>query len=169
MQAPSRQASGTGTYVAATILIAIGVMALVGNLAGSSLVGEAVPLGIGLIFIVAYATRRQYGFLVPGGILTGLGAGILAGSMLGVLDTGVPVVLGLSLGFLLIYLVDVILAGNRDRFWPLIPGGILLLVGGGLATQTTGVLQRLGLWSPVVLIVIGVWILIARARTARKE
>jgi hypothetical protein len=169
MQAPSRQASGTGTYVAAAILIAIGVMALVGNLAGSSLVGEAVPLGIGLIFIVAYATRRQYGFLVPGGILTGLGAGIVAGSILGVLNTGVSVVLGLGLGFLLVYLVDVILAGNRERFWPLIPGGILLLAGGGLATQTAGLLQQLGLWSPVVLIVMGVWILIARVRTARKE
>jgi hypothetical protein len=170
MQAPSRQASGTsGTYVAAAILIAIGVMALVGNLAGSSLVGEAIPLGIGLIFIVVYATRRQYGFLVPGGILTGLGAGILAGSLLGVLDTGVPVVLGLGLGFLLIYLVDVIGAGNRDRFWPLIPGGILLLVGGGMATQTEGVLRQLGLWSPVILVVIGVWILLAHARPAGKQ
>ena len=124
MQAPSRRASGTsGSYVAAAILIAIGVMALVGNLAGSSLVGEAIPLGIGLIFILVYATRRQYGFLVPGGILTGLGAGILAGSLLGVLDTGISVVHGLGLGFLLIYLVDVIQAGNRDRFWPLIPVG----------------------------------------------
>jgi len=170
MEASSRRASGTsGSYVAAAILIAIGVMALAGNLAGSSLVGEAVPLVIGLVFIVVYATTRHYGFLVPGGILTGLGAGILAGSLLGILDTGVSVVLGLGLGFLLIYLVDVIQAGNRDRFWPLIPGGILLLVGGGIAGQTAGLLRQLGLWSPAVLILIGILILIARARPFRKE
>jgi hypothetical protein len=169
MEAPSRRASGTsGSYVAAAILIAVGVMALAGNLAGSSLVGEAVPLVIGLVFIVVYATTRHYGFLVPGGILTGLGAGILAGSVFGVLDTGVTVVLGLGLGFALIYLVDVLQGGDRDRFWPLIPGGILLLVGGGMATQTAGVMQQLGLWSPAVLIVIGAWILIARARPAPK-
>jgi len=38
-----------------------------------------------------------------------------------------------------------------------------------MATKNSGLLQQLGLWSPGVLIAVGVWILIARGRGIRKE
>ena len=155
---------GSGAYVGAAILIVIGSLTLLGNLYGNQYTGEAIPLGIGLAFFVAYALTRKYGFLVPGGILTGVGGGLLVATLLGASDDGAYVVLGGGLGFLTIYAFDAIVNRAANRWWPLIPGGIMLLVGGGLATQNEGVIKQIGTWSPLLLIVLGLWIVIASTR-----
>ena len=120
---------------------------------------DIIVLVIGLVFAGAYAATRRYGLLIPAGILSGLGAGILLE------DFGVtrePVVLGLGLGFLAIYGVDLATSRSpqRARWWPLIPGAILIAVagaGGVLGDEGGRTIQQA--W-PVILIVIGAWLLV---------
>ena len=120
---------------------------------------DAIVLVIGLVFVAAYAATRRYGLLIPAGILTGLGAGILLE------DFGVtrdPVVLGLGLGFLAIYGVDVVArrSPQRARWWPLIPGAILIAVagaGGAFGDEGGRAIQQA--W-PIILVVIGAWLLL---------
>jgi hypothetical protein len=164
---PRQTPRASGGYVGAAILIVIGLVALVANLTGMNIGGESVVLVIGLAFIVAYVMTRHYGFMVPGGIMTGLGGGMLAASLAGAIDNGTYVVLGLGLGFMAIYAADLLVTQARARWWPVIPGGALLLVAGGLATQNEGLIKQIGAWSPLVLVAIGVWwLLAARNRAA---
>jgi hypothetical protein len=72
-----------------------------------------------------------------------------------------------GLGFLLIYVVDVVVSRVTQRWWPVIPGAAILVITGGAATQNQGLIRDIGLWSPLVLVVIGVWMLVARSRAIR--
>lgn len=120
----------------------------------------AVPLFIGAGFMVAYAVTRQYGFLVPGGILTGLGAGIVADAATAGLD-GAPV-LGLGLGFLLILVVDALVRGRAEGFWwPAIPGGILVVVGLSVMPATAELVTYV---VPGALILAGIALILGRGR-----
>lgn len=157
---------GSGAYVGAAILIVIGTLALVGNLYGSQYTDQAIPLGIGLAFLVAYALTRQYGFLVPGGIVTGIGAGLFAATVAGASDNGPYVVLAGGLGFLAIFALDAVVTRSANRWWPVIPGGAMILSGSAMATQNEGLIRQIGTWSPLLLVLLGLWILIARARPA---
>lgn len=163
---PNRTPRIATPHIGAFLLIAIGMLMLIGNIAGGNIAGGLVVLGIGIAFVAAYVVSRKYGFLVPAGILTGLGTGILIGQWAGASDSdmGIFAVLGLGSGFLLIYVVDAIVTSKMMRFWPVIPAGVLYLVAGGLATNNEGFLKVLGLWSPLVLVAIGVWLLFMRSR-----
>ncbi len=163
---PNRTPRVTTPHVGAFLLIAIGMLMLIGNIAGGNFVGGLVVLAIGIAFAAAYVMSRKYGFLIPAGILTGLGAGLVIGQWAGASDSdmGIFAVLGLGTGFLLIYAVDAIVTSNMMRFWPVIPAGILYLVGGGLVTNNEGFLKVVGLWSPLLLVAIGVWLLFVRSR-----
>lgn len=154
----------SGAYVGATLLIVIGAVALFANLVGSTYVYESIPLAIGLAFGVAYMFTRHYGFLVPAGILTGVGSGVLTSSLLNATDNGTYIVVAIGLGFLGIYAVDVLVSGTAIRWWPLIPGGLMLLVGTGMASQSEGLVRQLQVWAPALLIALGVLILLTRAR-----
>ena len=157
-----------GAYIVATLLIVIGLFALVANVTGTGITALSIPLAIGLAFLVAYGLTRNYGLLVPAGVLTGFGGGALAGSVLNVADSGALVVIGGGLGFLFIYLVDMLVSGSSTRWWPLIPGGILTLVGAGIAQQAEA-LRQLALWWPVLLVVLGALILVERLRPQAKK
>ncbi len=146
-------------WLPGVILIVIGVTLFA--IRWLRLDADVIVLVIGLVFAGAYAATRRYGLLIPAGILTGLGAGILLE------DFGVTpeaVVLGLGLGFLAIYGVDLIARRSRERarWWPLIPGAILTVIagaGGAFGDEGGRAIQQ-G-W-PVVLIVIGGWLLLRR-------
>ena len=146
-----------GSIVGGVILIMLGVAFLAMQVLGDS-AGALVPLGIGVAFLVSHFAYRSYGFLVPGGILVGLGSGLLVEQLTDV--PGEPVVLGMGLGFLLIFVVDRTLthAGPPEgSWWPLIPGGILTLVGAGtLVPGLSEAVLRYG-W-PVAFIVGGLLI-----------
>jgi len=154
------EANRQGGWLLGLILIAIGAVMLIGNF--STLGSEAVVLAIGVVFLVAFALRRLYGFLVPGGILTGLGAGILAQQAAG--GNGGPVVLGLGLGFLSIYAIDLATTRATLRWWPLIPGTILGVVGVSLLAQSYALAEQVSRYWPALLVLAGVWLLLTRTR-----
>jgi uncharacterized membrane protein len=165
MEIRPKQARSSSSYVAAVLLIVIGLGVLVNNLGGGRFGGSFVPLAVGVAFLVANAVARKYGYLVPGGILTGVGAGMLTASLLNVSDQGALAAIGGGIGFLLIYAIDLIVSGAAARWWPVIPGSLMVVAGASVAGDNQEAIRRLGQWSPLLLIALGIWILVARSRT----
>jgi drug/metabolite transporter (DMT)-like permease len=116
---------------------------------------SAVLLVLGALFLAAYLSRRRYGFLVPAGILLGLGVGSIWEPRW--LDIGDPTVLGLGAGFVAIFLIA-LLVERRSHWWPLIPGGILILVG---LPETEKLMQYLFANWPLILVAVGGIILLS--------
>ncbi|MBK9123822.1 MAG: hypothetical protein IPM16_11985 [Chloroflexi bacterium] len=85
--------------------------------------------------------------------------------------TGGVIVLGLAIAFFGIMLMNVMF-DRRPIWWPVIPGGssgivgVLLLIG---TTDAMNALEFLGRYWPVVLIVIGVWMLVVRRDRSRSS
>lgn len=147
-------------YVPGLVLVVIGGVLLLAR--QQLLSGDLSVLVIGTVFLIAYAFTGHPGLLVPGGILTGLGAGIAARDR--VAEGGATVLLGLGAGFLLIYLAEWARGGRRPgSWWPVIPGGILITIGLLQVARAEGMLTTLASWWPILLILLGVW-LIARPR-----
>jgi hypothetical protein len=108
---------------------------------------------VGAAFLAAYLARREYGFLVPAGLLLGLGLGRAgAGTLLDFSDN--PVLFGLGCGFAAIWLIDLVYA-RRNQWWPLIPGTVLILLG----LPVDGVYYLLDHW-PLLLIAAGLMLLV---------
>lgn len=147
------------------LLIGLGLFFAYVQATGSG--GEAIVALIGAGFLVAYAVTRTYGFLVPGSIMTGLGLGILWETEVG--GAGGVVVIGLGLGFVAIYVIDAIVRRSRAMWWPLIPGGILAIVGVVTETENEGVLEDLAWIWPVMLIALGAVLVIVQLRVGREE
>ena len=143
------------------VLIALGALFFVVQVTG---VGqEAVVAVIGGAFLVAYAITRQYGFLVPGGIMTGLGVGIVLQNQATAQEGGV-VGIGLGAGFLSIYLIDLLVRQGSALWWPIIPGGILTAIGVLIEADQIEILNQLEWAWPLVLIAIGVIVLLTQVR-----
>src|SRR6266849_2143255 len=103
--------------------------------------------------------RRQRGRILWGVLLIvfGLAAGIAVEGENGVRN-GAAVVGGLGLGFVAIYVVDGLVT-RAARWWPLIPGAILLMLSAALWTGSQELLRLLGTLWPVGLILLGVFVL----------
>lgn len=145
------------TRVVGVGLVLLGLLLLV--VLQTDVGGEAVPLFIGAGFLVVYATTRQYGLLIAGGILTGLGAGLVAEAAT---DLDDATLLGLGLGFVLAAVVDLGVRGRTGGFWwPLIPGGILTVIGLVTMPATQGWAAYL---IPAALIVAGLALIAGRGR-----
>ena len=140
------------------VLIALGVLFLLFQQVGVG--GEAVVAVIGLVLLAGYAYTRNYGFLIPGGIMTGLGMGIILAARSP--GGGSAVLLGLGLGFLCIYVIDARWRHMPAGWWPLIPGGVITVIGLLVAAGESGLLAAAGRWWPVVLILVGVYLLLQR-------
>jgi hypothetical protein len=145
-----------GRSFAGTLLVVIGVALLLINVTGVG--GVAVVLLGGLAFLATYLATRSYGFLVPGGILTGFGAALVAQDLGLVTDVAL---IGLGVGFLLIPAVQLMTGAPREGgwWWPLIPGGILVLL--GIIEVLQG--DAAGLILPAVLIILGLAFLLSAA------
>lgn len=116
----------------------------------------AILFVIGSIFIAAYFMWRLYGLLVAGSITFGVGLGILGERLI---DTsGDVTVIGIGLGFVMIYVIDR-LTTSTAHWWPLVPGGVLIII--GLATIAGAVGDYL--W-PALLILAGAGLLIGAGR-----
>jgi hypothetical protein len=144
--------------IAGVILIALGLVFLVAQFLGG--VGDAFILFlIGGAFVFGYFSRGQYGLLIPGGILLGLGVGSVLQQIPqlgGEFDT-----VGLGLGFVLIYIIDLLRRGTTP-WWPLAPGGVLILV--GLAESSPQFQTWFSRGWPVLLILFGLVLLVRTVR-----
>ena len=112
----------------------------------------AIFLIIGGAFFAAYLYRKDFGLLIPGGILLGLGAGTFAGQTRYAAGSN-PTLWGLGLGFITIYVVSLIYE-RKNVWWPLIPGGILVLLG---LPRIRGVVQYLFHNWPLILVLVGIF------------
>ena len=162
----SSMAQGTGTgprdrIALAIVLIVVGVAGLASQMFDITAdLGGWIVMFIGLGLLAAFAYTRQYGYLIPAGIMTGLGAGIIASESLTFTSdegTGGVIVLGLGLGFLSIWVIGSVLRVAQNHWWPVIPGGILAAVGAALLIggEAVGLLDYWG----VVVIAIGLFVL----------
>ena len=109
---------------------------------------------VGGAFLVAYVQNRKYGMLVPGCILIGLGIGRV-GEWANY-DFGDFEHIGLGIGFILIFAIDR-LTGGKGRWWPLIPGGFLLL--NGAMEGSRGFDRVVSKGWPLIIVVVGVLLL----------
>lgn len=114
---------------------------------------EYLLLLVGALFLGGYLWRRRYGLMIPAGVLLGLGTGQLLQENLGA-GTNWEL-LALGLGFLAIYAVP-LLVGSRSHWWPLIPGGVLVL---SALEQTEDLVRLLFEHWPLVLVLVGLVLL----------
>jgi hypothetical protein len=138
------------------ILVVIGLLLL--GAQWFEIAGFGVLGAISIVFLASYAATRTYGLLIPGMTLAGLAVGV------GLQESGYDpegglVVLGLACGFFGIYVIDVLLAGHAVRWWPLIPGGILAVVGGSEVSRGTAAADAIARFWPIVLVIAGLLVL----------
>jgi len=139
-------------------LVVIGIVALaLQHFAGPG--RAAVLLIAGGSFIATYFYTEIYGLLIPGGILSGLGLGILGEWWGAALKDSNAV--GLGVGFVAIYVIERVYR-HRSHWWPLIPGGILIVSGFGARFGDVG--HILWQWAPVVFVVLGIVIVVRAIR-----
>lgn len=157
---PLRQRERHSGLTAGIILIALGAVFLLAQIVRLE---NAVLFALGVGFFAAYfTTGRTRGFLVAGGVLSGLGLGTLVSSFAGLTGPVASAVwfLGFAAGWAAIYVAE------RSMRWVLWPAAVFLVLGaisGITAIPGFDDLSRY-LW-PVVLIVIGGWLLLRRQRS----
>ena len=125
------------------------------TVAGLVLIVLGVVLLIGVAFLTAYFLQRNYGYLIPGCILTGLGAGSLYDGSFPSLDSSL---FGLGCGFIAIWLIGWIFHRRTGSWWPLIPGGVLILLS---LPDTDRILRSIFRNWPVILIGVGVVLVVS--------
>lgn len=161
--------------VGGVILIAVGILALVGQFVNLGDWGIYFVAGLGGLFLLLGILRRDIGWLIPGGILGGLGTGIVlvAGPWQTALtedQQGGVFLLAFAAGWLLITALSAVFT-RETAWWALIPAGILALIGAtvlfGGAFET--VLRWLGQGWPVVLILIGLYVMVRSDRFPRSR
>lgn len=151
--------------ISGLILILLGGLFLVNQMVDIPSVGKLFLPGLGLIFLIWGIVTRTGGLLIPGGILTGIGAGVYLMDTLRLEGQQEPGVFLMTFGggFALITLLSLVFSDEK-HWWALIPGGILAAIGaavymGGPALK---VLETIGNFWPVILILIGVWVIFRR-------
>lgn len=153
------------------VIIVLGVFFLLAQIIPD--IGRWIPLLIGLVFLAAFVPKREYGFLIPGCIISGVGVGVV---LTGVVDdqwSGSVVLLSIAGGFIAIWVVSVLIrivdrdwprGPSRDAaralWWPLIPGGILAIVG-LVVLADEGFESDLLRWWPLLIIGAGVVVLVS--------
>ncbi len=122
---------------------------------------------VGGVFAAAYLYRRSVGFLIPGALMLGLG-GVL---VLDDVSSGLPLdevsAFGLGAGFLLIWVASVLFE-RRNRWWSLIPGGVLVGASLPYLSWTANVLE---FW-PLAIMAVGGFVLfrvVVAAQRRREE
>jgi hypothetical protein len=140
-----------------TLIVLGGILYLLERSVGID--AAAVLLIIGGAFLAYYFYKREYGLLIPACIMLGLGTGTVVSQTQ--YDYGQPSLWGLGLGFISIFIIAWI-TQRESHWWPLIPGGILVLLG---LPRTQGIIEFLFDNWPLILVAVGVLILIGAFRT----
>jgi hypothetical protein len=126
-----------------------------------------IPTAIGLTLLLCGITTRLFGLIIPGCILIGIGPGVFfawgqAGEPNGLAQTGMMLVT-FSLGWGLITVFSRVIT-ERFVWWPLIPGGVMAVVGWGLyiAGDPHNALSFIGNTGSIGLIIFGIYLLMWR-------
>lgn len=158
--------SRTG-LISGLALILIGLLALAAQFFKIDMIGTLLLSALGLVFLAWGLLSRSAGLLIPGGILSGLGLGVILVSG-PFANAGDPALGGVflasfALGWALITLLSALLPG-QFMLWPLIPGGIMAVIGTALLAGEPGlqILALAGQGWPLILIAIGLYMLLWR-------
>lgn len=155
--------------VAGVILIILGSAALLQRWFD---IGNYVVLLLGLGFLAWGSVSHKGGLIIPGGVLTGIGLGILA--MEGpwhfpAVDQNGVFLLCFAFGWFLITALSALFT-RCTMWWPLIPGGIMALIGGTILVTNGSVRwDDLNLIYAAILISIGLVLLIYKGRTKKSD
>ncbi len=124
-------------------------------------------LGMGLAFLVWGVARRLIGLIIPGSLLSCIGPGIYVawqggGEVNGLTETGVMLVC-FAIGWVLITFFSK-LVYHKFIWWPLIPGGVLAVVGWGLyiGGSPDNALGFIGNTGSIGLIIFGLYLLLLK-------
>jgi len=123
--------------------------------------------GLGLVFLAIGIFKRLIGLIIPGCLLIGIGPGVAfawghAGAGSALSQTGVMLV-WFALGWGLITLFSRVVI-DQFVWWPLIPGGILAMVGWGLyiGGSPDNAASFIGNTGSIAMIIFGVYLLLMR-------
>ncbi len=128
-------------------------------------------IGLGIALLTWGLCRRLLGLVIAGLIVASTGSGLFLAwgrnsnqALSGLARSGLMLVV-FSMGWFLIVLFDRLLR-HRFLWWPLIPGGVIGVVGLGLyiGGQPAQALTFLGNTGSIVLIFIGIYLLLVRWR-----
>jgi uncharacterized membrane protein YsdA (DUF1294 family) len=165
-------------------LVLFSIPIALSGLAPEGFVGTLFIAGPGVVLLVIYFWRKAYPFLIPACVLIAVGlvipaVGAVPGDTLqqGILGAGL-IIGATGVAFLAMYVVDKLYT-RASNWWPLIPGLVLLVIGGlfGLTGLGMGLTveqwQALGdawnkLW-PFGLIILGLWLVLRWALRGRRE
>lgn len=154
-------------WVGGVILILIGGLALLSQFVDFD--GRLVLPLLSTLFLAWGVLARKTGLIIPGGLLAGvaLGAYLVEGRYASVAEPaqGALFLLSFAAGWGLITLISFYTnADHRPSLWPLIPGGIIAVVGGLMLAggQALKVLELLGQGWPVILIAVGLYMIFRR-------
>lgn len=148
------------------LLVAIGAAVGFVNLVPDT--GEAIVLAIGLIVLAFFAITRWDWAMIWGSIQTGAGLGVLLVANAPD-EMGGLFLLSLGAGFLAVSLLSVALRYAEHRIWPLIPGGILVVLGGGQLAGAEDIFDLIFTYGWPIALVGGGAILIGRALLASRR
>ena len=151
-------------WLAGALLIGIGLFLLAVQYVRVS--GPLVLAALAVFFLILYIGTGRSGFVIPGLIIGGLAVGV-AFEQAGYGAHGGAVVLGLASGFLAIYVFNVF-TGHGRFWWPIVPGGVLALVGGSQAIGESEAADLIGRWWPAVLILVGIVVLLGNISSPRR-
>jgi len=162
--APEARGSMSGTWLAGIVLVALGAFLLLGRWIPD--VGQYAVLAIGLIMLIVFFATDEYGFLVPGGIVSGIGAGIpLSVAYAGQLGGGLFLI-AMGAGFLLIWVLAMVFRLPERHPWPVVPGLVLGTIGAALAAgeRGQGVADVIATGWPVILVLAGLVLMVGSFR-----
>lgn len=151
-------------FTGGLILIAIGLLFLIGQFVNLENLGLLFLPGLGGLFLLWGILTRQAGLMIPGGIISGIGWGAYAISgpisLPQGMDEGGLFMIIFGLGFASITLFSALFA-KETHWWALIPASIIAVIGaailfGGVFTE---ILALIGQFWPVVLILVGLYII----------
>ncbi|MFZ2488093.1 MAG: hypothetical protein WAZ19_08210 [Anaerolineae bacterium] len=153
--------------VAGILLIVIGLLVFASMVIDLPNMEHLVLPGLALIFLAWGLLTREFGLIIPGGVLAGIALGTYLLQVpftdLGEQNQGGVFLVAFSVGWALISLLS-LLTRQGFQWWPLIPGGIIGLV--GLALLRGGAAMRLlelaGYAWPLILVAVGASLLLRR-------
>ena len=167
LETPPAHHDTRGRVVAGIALIAIGLLALLAQLTNWSILGWILLPTLALIFLAWGLLTRNFGLIIPGGILGGLGLGIFTmvgpfSSLFASVQPGL-FMLCFAGGWALIALLSPV-TSDRVHWWPLIPGAVIGMIGlfllGGRFTWA--IMQLMGYAWALILIGAGAYLLLRR-------